>query len=364
MLDLFEEAWTDSTGGVGERLAFAFEQARSRFNNQAPAIVPRDADFPDDLPAAVLLAVAAVDGTAHVVWIGGDIAVLARGFVATAVTTPHTLREQYSREHPDEAIDIEKIPNVLVRTIGPRAASQDPPAVAAFQLEAGDTLVLLSKANFRGPCVPASEAAFAAGACSSPVILAERLADLAFANEDSPYAATAVLRFDAVDVESEIERLIDRYEPDPRHGTWLRDWARLHCALPVSFDMGGVLGLKADGIVLSVAWDHWDHPNDSTREEASATAHLAATIGAARNYPALETLAPRRPATARACSHCPSLAQAQAPGCPMCWYLGWEVPRPPASFYALGAEPGVVAAEGRQVKEPAPWWRRIFGGRA
>ena len=361
MLDLFEEAWADSSGRAEERLIIAFEQARDRFNTRAPALVPPDADFPDDLPGAVLLAVAAVEDTAHAAWIGGEIAVLARGFAVAFETTPHTLREQYTREHPDESIDPEKIPNVLVRTIGPRAASQDPPAVATFHLEAGDTLVLLSKANFRGPCVPASEAAFAAAAYSTPAILAERLADLAFANEDAPYAATAVLRLDGVDVESEIDRLIDRYEPDPKHGTWLRDWARSHRALPVSFDMGGVLGLKSDGMVLSIAWDH---PNDSTREEASATAHLAATIGAARNYPALETLAPRRPPTARECSHCPSLAQAQEPGCPMCWYLGWEVPRPPASFYALGAEPGVVAAEGRQVKDPAPWWRRILGGRA
>jgi hypothetical protein len=241
ILDLFEEAWADSSRRAEERLIVAFEQARDRFSTRAPALVPPDADFPDDLPGAVLLAVAAVDGTAHAAWIGGDIAVLARGFAAAFATTPHTQREQYTREHPDEVIDPESIPNVLVRTLGHRAANQDPPAVATFQLQAGDTLVLLSKANFRGPRVPASEAAFAAAAYSSPAILAERLADLAFANEDAPYAATAVLRFDEVDVESEIERLIDRYEPDPRHGTWLRDWARSHRALPVTFDMGGVI---------------------------------------------------------------------------------------------------------------------------
>src|SRR5690606_16972357 len=99
ILDLFEEAWAASRGSVEERLSVAFGQARERFNTQAPALVPQDTDFPDDLPDAVLLAIATIEDTAHAAWIGGDIALLARGFAAAAETMPHTLREQYRREH-------------------------------------------------------------------------------------------------------------------------------------------------------------------------------------------------------------------------------------------------------------------------
>ncbi len=359
ILDVFEEAWAESSGSVGNRLAFAFDQARQRFNARGPALVPRDDDFPDEFPTAVLLAVATVEDVAHAAWVGGDIAVLARGFVAASETTPHTLREQWKREHPAELACVDQVPNILVRTIGPRAPDQDPPAVAAFRLEAGDVVVLLSKANFRAPCFPTNDVAFAAAAYSSPAILAERLVDLGFANGDSPYSAAAVLRFDSTDVETEIDRLVDRYEPDPSHGAWLGDWARARRALPVSFDVGGALGIRRDGTVLSVAWDRQD---DSTREETSGVAHLAATVGAARTKPTLETLAPRRPAAARACPQCGALAPAGGTGCPTCWYLGWEVPKPPAWFRS-GSE-GQSTRRNDERKGRLPWWRRIFGTRA
>lgn len=199
------------------------------------------------------------------------------------------MREQYEREHP-EAVDPEKVPNVLARTIGPRASVREGPQRATYNVKAGDTLVLVSRAAFRGPSVPTEDVAFAAAAYRSPSMLAERVAALAFSTEDSPYVAVGVLRFDDVDVSSEIDRLIDGYQPDPRHGGWLGDWARSHRCLPAAFDRGGVLGMKPDGTVLSVAWDR---PGDTTREETSAAAHLAATMGASREYPGLRTLAPR-----------------------------------------------------------------------
>jgi hypothetical protein len=214
--------------------------------------------------------------------------------------------------------------------MGPRSADDDPPGVAAFEVEAGDTIILLSKAIFRGPCVPIEEVAFAAALHTSPAVLAERLVQLAFAKPDTPYAAVAVLRFDAIDVAVEIDRLIDEYEPDPRHGARLRGWAREQRALPVSFDMGGVLGMRPDGSVLSVSWDD----PGSTREEPSPVAHAAATIGASQKYAALKTLGPRRPSDAEPCTACTSFRPnaGERQGCPLCWYLGWRPPTAPLWF--------------------------------
>ena len=121
ILDLFEDAWRDSTGEVAERLAVSFQRARATFVTEAPALITEEADFPDDAPAAALLAVAMEGSTAHAAWIGGDVAVLARGFESVAETTPHTLREKYRREHPQESANLANVPNVLLRMIGPRA---------------------------------------------------------------------------------------------------------------------------------------------------------------------------------------------------------------------------------------------------
>jgi len=213
----------------------------------------------------------------------------------------------------------------------------------------GDTIILLSKALLRGTCVPAGEAAFAAAVYACSEVLAARLGDLAFANEDSPYAAVVVIRFDAFDVGREIDRLIDEFQPDPRHGEWLRSWAREHRALPAAFDMGGVMGMRRDGTVVSVAWDD---PEGSTREETAALAHVAAIIGASRNYSSLKDLAPKRPADAAECPACESLEPTteEHRGCPTCWYLGWTPPKAPPWFYLpVGQLPA------------APWWRKIFG---
>src|SRR6187402_1310538 len=66
----------------------------------------------------------------------------------------------------------------------------------------------------------------------------------------------------------------------------------------------------------------------------SYSSHLAATIGASRNDPALRTLAPVRPPHAKACPHCKEfrVSPSGAEGCPMCWYLGWVPPNPPPWF--------------------------------
>jgi hypothetical protein len=358
VLDLFLEEWAASSGPVQKRLIDAFDRSRRRFVAEAPSLVTPEADFPDDLPSAVLLAVAIDGTTVHAAWIGGDIAILARGFRAVGRTTPHTLREQFQKENPGHATDLSTVPNILVRTIGPRAPDQDPPATASFEATAGDTIILLSKANFRGPCVPVEEAAFAAALHASPAVLAERLAEPVFANDDSPYTAVAVLRLDEVDVGSAIDRLIDEYRPDPRHGKWLRDWSLEHRALPVVFEIGGVLGIKRDGAVLSVSWDD---PQGSTRQETSGAAHLAAMIGASQKYAMLATLAPKRPLDAQVCSHCATLNPgSDVPrGCPMCCYLGWQPPAPPR-WFQLPIGDGSALPETNPAGAASPWWKRIF----
>jgi hypothetical protein len=358
MLDLFVDEWTASSGSVGDRLRDAFERSRRRFEAQAPSLISPDADFPDDLPAAVLLAVAIEGTTVHAAWIGGDVGILARSFGAASETTPHTLLERFKREHPENAADLSNVPNVLVRSIGPRGLDQDPPDLTVVEATAGDTIILLSRAAFR-PCVPIEEAAFAAAAHASPAALAERLAELAFANTDSPYAAVAVLRLDDADVGSAIDRLIDEYQPDARHGDWLREWSLQNRALPVVFEMGGVLGMKRDGSIVSVSWDD---PVGSTREETSGVAHLAAVVGASQKYAALATLAPRRPVDAEDCSQCALLnRESDNPrGCPICWYLGWRPPTPPTWFFNTPSGEQPPPANAKATEPSSPWWKRIF----
>jgi len=332
MLDLFIAEWTESSGPSRDRLRDAFERSRRRFEAQAPLLTTSDSGFDDDVPRAVLLAVAIEDTAVHAGWIGGDVAVVARSFRVASATSPHSLRERFKREHPNDTSGLSNVPNVVVRTIAPQGVDQEPPEFAVIEISGGDTVILLSRANLRGPCVPVEEAAFAAAAYASPAALAERIAELAFIATESPYAAIAALRVDDVDVGSAIDRLINDYQPNPKHADWLREWSHQHHALPVVFDMGGVLALKRDGSVVSVTWDD---PAGSTREETSAAAHLAAVIAASRKYAVLATLAPRRPQDAEDCSHCARLHgdPNNARGCAICWYLGWRVPVPPSWFF-------------------------------
>lgn len=170
LLDLFLEAWSGSTQPVPDRLRDAFEQARARFTAEAPALITPEADFPDDLPAGVLLAAAIVGTTAHLAWISGDVALLVRDGRVVDQTTPHTLRERLGPTAPD----------VLVRYLGP-IGDLDPPSFATFTGEAGDTIVLISK----------SAANVVVALDRDP----KRLAELAFGHDDVPYVAVAVIRY-------------------------------------------------------------------------------------------------------------------------------------------------------------------------
>ena len=220
VLDLFVDAWTTSSGSTQSRLAASVRRSREQFATAVPHLVAEE-HIDIGPPCATLLAVAVEGARVHVTWIGGDEAWLARGFEAVGRTTPHTLLEQFKREHPEQAHNLHAFPNAVVRSFGP-LANKDLPDVAVFDAQAGDTLLLVSKAALSGPCLAPEEAAFAAAAYTSPEALAERLTDVAFRNESTPFAAVVALRFDAVDVSAELDRLIAAYEPDPRHGAWLK----------------------------------------------------------------------------------------------------------------------------------------------
>jgi hypothetical protein len=196
MLDLFVDAWRSTSGSARERLLDAFALARDRFVDRAPALVAPDADFPDDLPCAVLMAVVLEGAAAHVAWVGGDVAIVARNADVVFETTPHSLVERVRRAHPD-VTDLSAVPNVLDRVIGGKPPDTEPPDCVTAMLAADDTLVLLSRAALRGPCVPARDAAVMAATTKEPWALAARLADAAFGNTDAAYAAVAVLRMEA-----------------------------------------------------------------------------------------------------------------------------------------------------------------------
>ena len=197
MLDVLDAAWTVSSGPAKERLRDTFDRARQRFIADAPALVPWDPDFPE-VPSAVLLAIAIEGAALHAVWIGGDIATLVRGSRAIAETTPDTLYERFRRENPGVAIDVSVWANFVSRTIGPRADDREPPSFASFEVAAGDTLLVMSRAALRSG-VTVEEAAAATAGHPSPVAVSEYLADLALSRGSPAYVAVAVLQFEAIE---------------------------------------------------------------------------------------------------------------------------------------------------------------------
>lgn len=192
ILDALDAAWTASSGSASERLRDSFDRACRRFIADAPGLLPPDPDVPD-IPRAVLLAIAVEGPAVHAAWIGGDGAVLVRGWRAIAQTTPHTIHERFRQEHAGAEIDGHAFAQILSRTIGERMPSQDPPSLARFHAAPGDTLFAISRAGLHGR-VTIEEIAGAAGYLG-PAVAAESLADLA-SRRDIPYVAVAALRFD------------------------------------------------------------------------------------------------------------------------------------------------------------------------
>lgn len=190
MLDIFCDEWLALHDASQNRLEIAFERSRQRFVHDARSLLGDDPEFPDDSPAAVLLAVELDGDHARAAWIGGDIAVLTRAGSVVATTTPHTLREEYLRRNEAPEL-VAQLPNVLSRSI--QFGDSTPPSTLSFRICAGDTLVLLSRAVFHGPCVAPERVALEAGARADPDELAERLAELGSGATDTPYSAVIVL---------------------------------------------------------------------------------------------------------------------------------------------------------------------------
>jgi hypothetical protein len=70
--------------------------------------------------------------------------------------------------------------------------------------------------------------------------------------------------------------------------------------LPAVLDMGGCYGLRPSGEVASFLWDE----PEQVRTETDDRIRNLAYCQAARKYPVLASLVPRRPPDAVVCSHC------------------------------------------------------------
>ncbi|GAB4204975.1 MAG: hypothetical protein OHK0013_20440 [Sandaracinaceae bacterium] len=85
---------------------------------------------------------------------------------------------------------------MVARVFGP-GPPNDPPDAIETEIAHGDTLVLLSRASC-GPGVPVAEVVRRAATAPSPEALAQQLAEASMAAGDTPYAAVAVVRLDAL----------------------------------------------------------------------------------------------------------------------------------------------------------------------
>jgi len=115
------------------------------------------------------------------------------------------------------------------------------------------------------------------------------------------------------------------------HEEW--SLAKRHDALPVHSDASGILMLRADGQVLEVCWGQ-----ETLAKPANSYRWLVARVSAARRYPELRVLLPRRPKHADNCSECGGSGLDQnpeAPGkalCRSCTGLGWIYVAPPPAI--------------------------------
>jgi hypothetical protein len=110
------------------------------------------------------------------------------------------------------------------------------------------------------------------------------------------------------------------------------EWAlaKRHDALPVHSDAGGILLLRSDGQVLEVA-----RGQETLAKPANSYRWLVARVSAARRYPELRVLLPRRPKHAENCPTCGGWGldqYSESPGkalCRSCTGLGWIYVAPP-----------------------------------
>ena len=91
--------------------------------------------------------------------------------------------------------------------------------------------------------------------------------------------------------------------------------------VPVHTDLGGVLVLAPDGSVL-----HYDPDSGQVNPVADDRWRVLALVKAARKFPELQPLRPRRPATAVACPQCGGDGVVLGGvDCGVCSGIGWTV---------------------------------------
>lgn len=193
LLDLFEAAWGESTGGVDTRLRTVFESAGRSFVDGAPALHPAAWWLEDGGPGGTLFAVVASAAGVVAAWIGGDLAVLARGGEVVAATQPHTLVEHLRQQGNQAAVGSAALPAVVVRNIGLSGEENRAATVATLDWRPGDTLVLVNWSLHRGRADMADDVAVEAAKVTSSSELTEHLAERGFAREQPAFAAVAVL---------------------------------------------------------------------------------------------------------------------------------------------------------------------------
>ncbi len=118
------------------------------------------------------------------------------------------------------------------------------------------------------------------------------------------------------------------------------EWAlaKRHDALPVHSDTIGVLLLRSDGQVLEAA-----KGANGRAKPANSYRWLVARVSAARRYPELRVLLPRRPKHADSCAECGGSGLRQDPNppaqalCRGCTGLGWVYVAPPPATGNVGA---------------------------
>lgn len=94
--------------------------------------------------------------------------------------------------------------------------------------------------------------------------------------------------------------------------------------LPLRADLGGFVGLRQDGELMTVTWDEEGLEPTATSDKES---RLAAVTSGARRYPELSFLIPPRPESAVGCKSCSGTGWIPKSEpeiqCGRCWGLGW-----------------------------------------
>jgi hypothetical protein len=150
-----------------------------------------------------------------------------------------------------------------------------------------------------------------------------------------------------MDTKESVQRLLDLLVNSPDTTPHELDIARRHAAVPAVMDMGGALAITADGDVLEILWDHPGTATKVTDPRERSIAYYAVS----QRYPELESISPKRPASARDCRACGGTGRPDVPvhlqDSVRCWCggLGW-VPD--------------EASQLPQVEAPRalrPWWK-------